>query len=45
MSDIGLAAIQLASEPADVVGNLERLVAEVRRIGASSDLIVAPNWR
>ena len=42
MSEVGLAAIQLASEPADVVGNLERLVAEVRRIGASSDLIVAP---
>jgi predicted amidohydrolase len=42
MSEVGLAAIQLASEPGDVVGNLNRLVAEVRRIGPSCDLIVAP---
>jgi predicted amidohydrolase len=42
LSEIGLAAIQLASEPGDVDGNLDRLVAEVRRIAPSSDLIVAP---
>jgi predicted amidohydrolase len=42
MSEIGLAAVQLAAEPADVGGNLERLVAEVQRIGPDADLIVTP---